>query len=153
MNPIVNQFNRYALNNKSIIQKALTTAVGVGQALIPQNLEEQITDTVIRLSPELALVTAKSIEGKTHEFNRLTQRPAPGGAMGENATTPSTNSKTARDNVDLKVIRREGKVTNFLNDTSRKYIDAASYEMQNHLQAHVLDLIAYMLYGNKDANA
>jgi hypothetical protein len=153
MMPIINMFNKYALNNKSLIEKALTTAVGVGQALIPQNLEEQITDTVIRLSPEMALVTAKSIEGKTHEFNRLTQRPAPGGAMGENATTPISNSKTARDNVELKVIRRKGKVTNFLNDTSRKYIDSASYEMQNHLQAHVLDIIAYMLYGNKDSNA
>lgn len=152
MMPIINQFNKYALNNKSLIQKALTTAVGVGQALIPQNLEEQITDTVIRLSPEMALVTTKPIEGKTHEFNQLTQRPAPAGAMGENATTPATNSKTARKNIDLKIIRRKGKVTNFLNDTSRKYIDAASYEMQNHLQAHVLDLIAYMLYGNKDSN-
>jgi len=151
--PLINQFNKYSLNNKSLISKALTTAVGVGNALIPQNLEEQITDTVIRLSPELALVTTKSIEGKTHEFNRLTTRPAPGGAMGENATTPSTNSKTARANVDLKVIRRKGKVTNFLNDTSRKYIDAASYEMQNHLQAHVLDLIYYMLYGNSVGNA
>lgn len=153
MNPIINQFNKYALNNKSLIQKALTSAVGVGAALIPQNLEEQITDTVIRLSPEMALVTTKSIEGKTHEFNRLVQRPSPGGAMGENATTPVTNSRTVRDNVDLKVIRRKGKVTNFLNDTSRKYIDAASYEMLNHLQAHVLDMIYYMLYGNKDSTA
>jgi hypothetical protein len=153
MLPIINQFNRYALNNKSLIQKALTSAVGFGAALIPQNLEELITDTVIRLSPELALMATKSIEGKTHEFNRLTQRPAPGGAMGENATTPISNSKTARDNVDLKVIRRKGKVTNFLNDTSRKYIDSASYEMENHIQAHVLDIIFYSLFGNKDANS
>ena len=151
MIPIINQFNRFALNNKSIIEKALTTATGVGAGLIPQNLEEQITDTVIRLSPEMALVTTKPIEGKTHEFNRLTSRPAPGGAMGENATTPITNSTTVRDNVDLKIIRRKGKVTNFLNDTSRKYIDAASYEMMNHLQSHVLDLIYYMLYGNSDS--
>jgi len=149
---ILHQFNKFAANNKSLIQKALTSATGVGEALVPQSLEEQITDTVIRLSPELALLTTKSIEGKTHEFNRLTTRPAPGGAMGENATTPVTNSKTARADVALKIIRRKGKVTNFLNDTSRKYIDTASYEMQNHLQAHVLDLIAYSLYGNKDSN-
>ena len=151
MTPIVNQFNRFALNNKSIIEKALTSAVGTGDALIPQNLEEQITDTVIRLSPEMALVTTKDMMGaKLHEFNQLTQRPAPGGAMGENATTPITNSKTVRQSVNLQVIRRKGKVTNFLNDASRKYIDAASYEMMNHLQAHVLDVIYYMLYGNKD---
>jgi hypothetical protein len=154
MTPIINQFNRFALNNKSIIQKALSSAVGVGAALIPQNLEEQITDTVIRLSPELAMLTPKDMQGaKTHEFNRLIQRPAPGGAMGENATTPTSNSKTARDSVELKIIRRKGKVTNFLNDTSRKYIDAASYEMENHLQAHILDLINYIKYGNKDSNA
>lgn len=149
---IVHQFNKFAQDNKSLIAKALTSAAGIGEGLIPENLEEQITDTVIRLSPELALATSKSITGKSHDFNRLTARPAPGGAMGENATTPVTNSKTVRDTVPLKVIRRKGKVTNFLNDTSREFIDAASYEMENHLQAHVLDMISYILYGNKDSN-
>lgn len=147
----VSQFNRFAQNNKSLIQKALTSATGVGEALIPENLERIVTDTVIRMSPELALIDAKKISGKVHEFNRLTEKPNRGGAMGENATTPITNSKTGRESVTLKIVRRKGKITNFLKDTSEGYIDAASFEMENHLQAHVLDLIYYLLYGNENA--
>ena len=58
---VIKQFNKYAANNKSLIQKALTTATGVGGALIPENLEQLITDTVIRLSPELAMALMKKI--------------------------------------------------------------------------------------------
>lgn len=142
-------YNAFMQKNPNLIHKALTSASGVGQALIPENLEKIITDTVIRLSPELAMIEAKDSGGaKTHEFDRLTERPAVGGAMGENATTPVTNSKTERATVDLKIVRRKGKVTNFLKDTSRKFIDAAAWEMQNHLQAHVIDLIHYLYYGN-----
>ena len=150
---LIRQFNKYAQDNQSLIQKALTTATGVGAALIPENLEKLITDTLIRLSPELAMALMKKISGKTHEFNRLIQRPSRGGAMGENATTPITNSKTVRDSVELKIIRRKGKVTNFMIDTSEEYIDAAAYEMENHIQAHVLDLIYYLIWGNANANA
>ena len=132
---LIRQFNKYAKDNQSLIQKALTTATGVGGALIPENLEKLITDTLIRLSPELAMALMKKISGKTHEFNRLIQRPSRGGAMGENATTPITNSKTVRDSVELKIIRRKGKVTNFMIDTSEEYIDAAAYEMENHIIA------------------
>lgn len=152
MSGLIKQFNKYASENKSLIQKALTTATGVGGALIPENLEEIITDTVIRLSPELAMALMKKISGNTHEFNRLIQRPSRGGAMGENATTPITNSKTTRDTVTLKIVRRKGKVTNFLIDTSEEYIDAAAYEMENHIQAHVLDLIYYLVWGNANSN-
>lgn len=149
---MIQQFNRFASENQSIIAKALTTASTSGGALIPENLEEVITDTVIRLSPELAMIDAKQISGKTHEFNRTVRRPSRGGAMGENATTPITSSKTSRDTVTLKVVRRKGKVTNFMIDTSEDYIDAAAYEMENHIQAHVLDLIYYMIWGNVDGN-
>ena len=146
------QFNSLVKRDGSLIQKALTTASGVGGALIPENLEQIITDTVVRMSPELAMIQAKKISGKVHEFNQLTERPARGGAIGENATTPATNSKTVRSSVELKVIRRKGKVTNFLSDTSAEYIDAAAYEMENQIQAHVLDMIYYLVWGNKTAN-
>lgn len=145
---IIKQFNQFSQQNKSLIQKALTSATGVGEALIPQSLEQVVTDTVVRMSPELALVEAKKISGKNHEFNRLVTKPARGGAIGENATTPTTQSNTTRTSVDLKIVRRKGAVTNFLKDTSEGYIDAAAFEMENHLQAHVLDLIYYILYGN-----
>ena len=145
---IIRQFNQFAQNNQSLIQKALTSATGSGEALIPENLEQVITDTIIRMSPELALIESKKISGKVHEFDRLTAKPSRGSAMGENAVTPTTQSQTERTSVTLKVIRRKGAVTNFLKDTSEGFIDAAAFEMENHLQAHVLDLIYYLLYGN-----
>lgn len=100
------------------------------------------------MSPELAMIESKQSASKTHEFDRLTAKPARGGAMGENATTPVTQSTTERASVVAKVIRRKGAVTNFLLDSSRKFINTAAWEMENHLQAHVFDLIYYILYGN-----
>jgi hypothetical protein len=149
-------YNSYArkaeAENRSLLQKALTTATGVGGALIPENLEKEITNTIIRISPELALVESKKISGKTHEFNQLTALPGRGGAQGESATTPTRNSNTVRDTVTLKVVKRKGQVTNFLQDSSEEYIDAAAYEMENFLTSHVYDLINYVLYGNEAAN-
>lgn len=145
-------YNRYANDNQSLLAKALTSATGVGEALIPENLEREITNTIIRLSPELALATDKKITGKVHEFNQLITLPGRGGAQGESALTPTRNSTTTRSTVTLKVIKRKGAVTNFLQDTSEDNIDAAAYEMENHLTAHVYDLINYIMYGNAEAN-
>ena len=145
-------FNKYAAQNQTLLQKALTTATGVGEGLIPENLEQIVTNTIIRLSPELAMIEQKKISGKIHEYNRLTALPAIGGAMGESATTATTQSATARANVTLKIIRRKGAVTNFMQDTSEENIDAAAYEMENHLTAHVYDLVNYLYYGNETAN-
>ena len=94
------------------------------------------------------MVTGKKIAGKLHEFNRVTERPQRGGAQGESSTSPVTNSKSVRDSVTLKVVKRKGQVTYFLADTSEEFIDVAAFEMEQHLQAHVLDLIYYILYGN-----
>lgn len=150
-NRLLSQYNKYA-KNESLIQKALTSATGVGGALIPENLEKEITNTIIRLSPELALIVPKKIAGKVHDYNRLVALPRTGGAMGESASTLVSNSQTTRDTVQLKIIRRKGEITNFLQDTSEEYIDAAAYETENLLQQHIYDLINYILYGNADAN-
>lgn len=149
---LLEQFNRMGSARKSLIRKALDSATGTGEALIPEKLEEIITNTIVRLTPEMALVTPRYDAQKFHEFNRITALPAAGGAMGEGATTPTRNSTYQRDTVELKVIRRKGAVTNFLQDSSQNYIDAAAAEMENHLVAHVYDLIAYSLWGNQDAD-
>lgn len=145
-------FNRYAKANKSMIRKALTSATGVGEALIPQKLEKIITTVVTRLSPEIAMIDPEFDNQKYHEFNRVTALPAAVGAMGESAVTPTRNSTYERTGVYMKVIRRKGAVSNFLQDTSAKYIDASAAEMENHLQSHVYDVATSILYGNKTAN-
>ncbi len=65
---LVRQFNMFARENKSLIQKALTSATNVGEALIPEHLEEVITNTIVRLSPEIAMVTPRFDPQKFHRI-------------------------------------------------------------------------------------
>jgi len=146
------EYRRLGEVRKSLIRKALDSSTGVGEALIPEKLEEIISNTVVRLAPEMAIIQPEFDPQKLHEFNRLTALPSAGGAMGEAAVTPTRNATYSRESVQMKIIRRKGAVTNFLQDASARYIDAASAEMENHLLAHVYDLIIYMLYGNELAD-
>ena len=90
---LLRQFNKYSNDQQSLVQKALlTSATGVGEALIPQHLEKIITNLAVRLSPEIAVITPRYDAQKYHEFNRLTTLPGGGGSMGEGATTPTRAS-------------------------------------------------------------
>lgn len=150
---LVRQYNKYASANKSNIAKALDSSTGVGEALIPQHLEKVITNTIVRLSPELAMINPVYGAQKFHEFNRVTALPSAGSRMGENAVTPVKNSTYARDNVPLKIMRRKGAVTNFQQDASQDFIDSAASEMENHLQSHAYDLATEIMYGNELADS
>jgi hypothetical protein len=149
---LVSQYNIYRQENKSLIRKALDSSSGVGGSLIPEHLEKVITNTLPRLRPELAMIVSKYDPHKTHSFNRLITLPTANGAMGEGATTPTYNSTYQRATVELKVIRRKGSVTNFLQDASKTYVDAAAAEMENHLIAHCYDITTHLLHGNAGAN-
>lgn len=149
---LIRQFNRLAGENKSLIQKALTSASGVGEALVPQHLEQVITDALPRLSPALAMIEPKFDNQKYHEFNRLITLPGGGGAMGEGATTPTYSPAFQRTGVYMKVIRRKGSTTDFLQDASKKNIDAAATNIEANMLAHVYDLENYIMYGNAVAN-
>ena len=140
---------------QSLVQKALlSTGAGNGAAgpLVPQHLEKLITNTIVRLAPEIAVITPKYDAQTYHEFNRLTALPTPGGMMGEGAVTPTLRSTYQRTGRILKVIRRKGAVTNFLQDASKNYIDASAVEMENHVQAHVYDLVTLLMWGNDNAD-
>ena len=152
MNGIYQLLGNIAKLDPNAIQKALTTASGVGQGFSPQSLEKNITDTVIKMQPEIALLTGVSIASRTHDFNRKTAHPAPGGAQGESSTTLASNSKNALDTVSLKIIKRKGVISGFLKDVSREYMNVQQYEMQNQIQAHALDLRYNILSGNAVAN-
>lgn len=146
------EYRRLGEVRKSLIRKALDSTINVGEGLIREKLEEIITNTVVRLAPEMAIIQTEFDPQKLHEFNQLTTLPAAGGAMGEAAVTPTRNATYARQSVQMKIIRRKGAVTNFLQDASARYIDAAAAEMENHLLAHVYDMIIYMMYGNELAD-
>ena len=139
--------------NKSLIRKAFSSASGVGQALIPEHLEEVITNTLVRLVPELAIPVLKFDHQKFHEFIRLKSLPAAGSAMGESSVTPTRNSTTERASVQLKIMKRKGAVTGFIQDAAQNFMDAQAFEMETHLQAFGNDMRTYMLYGNKLADS
>lgn len=139
--------------NKSLIRKAFSSASGVGQAIIPEHLEEVITNTLVRLVPELAIPVLKFDHQKFHEFIRLNSLPSAGSAMGESSVTPTRNSTTTRASVELKVLKRKGAVTGFIQDASANFMDAQAFEMETHLQAFGNDMRTYMLYGNKTADS
>jgi len=145
---IIRQYNRWAGENKNLISKALTSASGSGGPLVPQHLEAIIANAVPRISPELAMVTPKYDAQSLHEFNRMTALGGIGGAMGESATTPTTQPTFYRASVQLKVIRRKGATTNFLQDSSKRNIDAAAANIEAQLTSHVYDLANYIIYGN-----
>ncbi len=58
---LLRQFNRYrGETQKSLVQKAiLTSLAGVGEALTPQHLEKIISSTIVRLAPEIAIVSPR----------------------------------------------------------------------------------------------
>lgn len=152
MKGLIEQYNALGAQRKTLIQKALSSQAGSGEALIPEKLEKIITNTVVRLSPEMAVIQPEFDNQKLHSFNRLMKLPRAGGFMGEGATTPTSQGSYERASVELKILRRKGTVTNFLQDTSKKYIDASTAEMENHLQAHVYDIINALKFGNAGSN-
>ena len=153
MNPLIQDFNNFQRSNQTLIFKALTDATNVGNALVPEDLEQIVTDTCQRLSPELNLLVTKKIASDSHKFNQIYALPGMSGSMGEGATTPVTQSGFARNTVSLKIVRRKSKITKFLQDAASGYIDAQAIEIQNHLRSHVNELIYFNYNGNKDANA
>lgn len=136
----------------SLVQKALTSVAGSGQALTPQHLEKLITTTIVRLLPEIAVIDPTFDAQRYHEFNQLTALPSYQGAIGESAVTPTGQSSYVRTGRVLKVTRAKGAVSNFLMDASKGYVDALSIEMENHVQAHAYNLVFQLHYGNDQAD-
>jgi hypothetical protein len=115
-------------------------------------MEKTITNVMVHMAPELAVIKTEYAPQKYHEFNRLTALPKANGFMGEGAVTPTHQSFYSRDRVELKILRRKGAVTNFLQDASKMYLDAAAAEMENHLQSHAYDISTSLIHGHAKAN-
>lgn len=150
---LLRQYHQNPQFSKSLVQKALTAAAASGGPLTPQILERLITNTMVALAPEIAMIVPKKVAGKFAEFNRVTALPTGNGLMGDGATTPVTQSSYVRTGRNLKVLRRKGAVTVFLQDASRDYIDVVAQEMENFLQAHVFDMNMINLFGSEDTDA
>ena len=149
----LNAFNQvYGKPRNSLIQKALTSATGSGEALIREQLEKIITNTAVRLSPLIQMLDVKYKKGKFSEFNRLNSLPSPGSAMGESATTPERSAAYGRISIQKKIMRRKAGVTDFLSDTADDDFDAIGQEIEHQIRAKAYDLEHYCMYGNGVSN-
>lgn len=150
-----NNYNRLfaTKGGKELLHKAFSSATGSGETLIAEHLETIITNKMIRLVPELALPEYKFDPQKVHEFSRITALPAAGSAMGESSTTPVRQSTLERATVNMKIMKRKGRVTGFVQDAASRNYDAYNVELENHLQAFGNDMATYLLYGNAGADA
>lgn len=157
MAEIIRQYNRRAGENQSLIKKALTAATGSGEALVPQQLEQAITNAIPRLSVALSMITAKYAPGKLYEYNRLTGLPTAGSAVGESSITPIVQPTFQRANKTLKIFRKKGATTDFLADASRGNAqvsyDAAAANIEATMLSFIYDMEHYTLFGNESANA
>ena len=72
--------------------------------------------------------------------------------MGENSVTPTRAAAYQRANVEMKIMKRKGAVTGFLQDASANYTDAQAAEMENHVQSFGNDMRTYIVFGNKGAD-
>ena len=149
---LLQQYNRLMGENKSLIAKSLTSAAASGGALIPEHLEQTVTNAVPRISVELAVMLPKFDPQAVHSFNQLTALNGIGAAMGESSTTPTTQPTFTRNTVTLKVLKKKGSTTDFLRWSSTKNIDAAAANIEATLTSMVHDMCHYNMYGNATIN-
>ena len=98
------------------------------------------------------MIVPKKVAGKFAEFNRVTALPAANGLIGDGGTTPVGQSTYVRVGRNLKVLRRKGAVTVFLQDASRDYIDVVAQEMENALVSHTFDTNVLNVFGSENAD-
>ena len=143
---IFKQYNKHG--EKGLLQKALTSAVGSGDALIREWWEDQITNLIIHLQPEFAMIDALSIESKTYNYRRLITQGTGGGAMGESAVTPIVDDVWAEVDLAMKIIRRRLQVTGFMQASARQDYDAMALQIEQGVRGHVQQMMYYIHRGN-----
>lgn len=155
MKPFQRYINSLDINTaRSKLMKALTVETSTGSALTDIAISDALTNTVIALSPEIALLELAGHKSYTYYYDVVSSLGDPIGAIGGGATTPSAQSAYSRNSVTMKSIRRRGAVADFLKDTSQEMnrIDAVAVEMENQLLAHTWGVNYNVIYGNNTAN-
>jgi plasmid maintenance system antidote protein VapI len=132
--------------------KALTVEPSTGSAISDIAISDALTNTVIALSPEIALLELEGSKSYTYYYDVVNSLGTPTGAIGGGANTPSRQSSYSRNSVTMKSIRNKGAVADFLRDVSEQRIDAVAVEMENQLLAQTWDVNYNVIYGNNTAN-
>lgn len=153
MKPFQRYINSLDVNTaRSRLMKALTVEPSTGSAISDIAISDALTNTVIALSPEIALLELEGSKSYTYYYDVVSSLGNPTGAIGGGATTPSRQSSYSRNSVTMKSIRNKGAVADFLRDVSEQRIDAVAVEMENQLLAQTWDVNYNVIYGNNTAN-
>jgi len=132
----------------SQLRKALATT-GSGQYLVPEDLEPAIRDYLWYLSPLTERIQNVRADGHLH---KVVRRTAVNTGWFEGESTDPTYSQSTYDQrqVEVKIIRTSGKVTDFQQSASRSFVDAVAAEIDSATMA-LADLFEFSaMYGMSD---
>lgn len=134
------------------LRKALlTTAVGSGSALVPEDLEPALIEYLYKVSPLTRLLKVKAANGATHEYNKRTGVPA-SWFEGELTSTTQATSSYERATVQLKILRTGGGVSGFAQAATREFINALESEITGSVEGFA-DLVEFgTLWGSASAD-
>lgn len=131
------------------LRKALTTAAGSGEDLLPYDLDPMLHEELLVLQPLTQLLSVLPAGGLTHEYRVRTSHPA---AWFEGEVTPANNKKSGytRKTVQTKIQRIWGSVAGFAQAATAKFVNALATEVEGSLMG-MADLFEYgALFGTAD---
>ena len=127
------------------LRKALATT-GSGQYLVPEDLEPAIRDYLWYLSPLTERIPLVRADGHLHKVAR---RTAVNRGWFEGESTAPTYSQGTYDQrqVEVKIMRTSGKVTDFMQSASKTFVDAVAEEIDSSVMA-LADVLEFSsMYG------
>jgi len=134
--------------SQTALRKALATT-GSGQYLVAEDLEPLIRDYLWYMSPLTAQVPLVRAEGHIHEVARRTAVNR-GWVEGESTDPTYSQSTYDRRQVEIKITRASGKVTDFMQSAARSFTDALTDEIEATTMA-LADVFEYMtMWGISD---
>ena len=130
------------------LSKALATT-GSGQYLVPEDLEPAIRDYLWYLSPLTERIQLVRADGHLHKVARRTAVNR-GWFEGESTVPNYSQGTYDQRQVEVKIIRTSGKVTDFMQSASRTFVDAVAEEIESAVMA-LADVFEYSaMYGISD---
>ena len=148
MNATEDRLGRTKRFGSTELRKALATT-GSGQYLVPEDLEPAIRDYLWYLSPLTERIQLVRADGHLHKVPR---RTAVNRGWFEGESTAPTYSQGTYDQrqVEVKIMRTSGKVTDFMQSASRTFVDAVAAEIDSSVKA-LADVLEYSsMYGITD---
>jgi hypothetical protein len=144
----MNLRNRGPEAEQSALRKALATT-GSGANLVPEDLEPLIRDYLWYMSPLTEAIPLVRATGHLHDVRKRTAVNR-GWVEGESTEPTYSQSTYAKRQLQIKIIRTSGKVTEFMRSAAISDVDALAEEIYATTEG-LADVFEYMsMYGFAD---